>query len=287
MREKLLQEVKNAALIIMGLLIGALAYKMYLIPNQVVSGGFTGIGQLLNRFTGLSVGTVNVLLNVPLFLVSMKSMGMRFGVRSLLAMFALSALIDLMPLPPATDDLMLAAVYGGVTMGIGFGLILRGSATTGGTDMLAALLHRIFLQLRVSVGIFLIDGLVIVASAFVFEPQSAMYGLISAFIANVLVDVVLEGPNAAHAYFIVSDKSDAIAERIMAEMDRGVTALNAMGMYKRTEKRVLLCVVNRFQTMYLRRVVFAVDPSAFVFSTRANEVLGEGFSTYMVQAKNK
>lgn len=287
MKEKLRQEIRNAALITLGLLIGSLAYKMYLIPNQVVSGGFTGIGQLLNRFTGLSVGTVNVLLNVPLFLISMKSMGMPFGVRSLLAMLALSALIDLLPLPPATDDLLLAAVYGGVTMGIGFGLILRGSATTGGTDMLAALIHRIFPQMRVSIGIFLIDGLVIVASAFVFEPQSAMYGLISAFIANVLVDVVLEGPNAAHAYFIVSDKSDAIAERIMAEMDRGVTALNAMGMYKKTEKRVLLCVVNRFQTMLLRRVVFAVDPSAFVFSTRANEVLGEGFSTYMAQTKNK
>lgn len=287
MKEKLRQEIKNAALITLGLLIGSLAYKMYLIPNQVVSGGFTGIGQLLNRFTGLSVGTVNVLLNVPLFLVSMKSMGMPFGVRSLLAMLALSALIDLLPLPPATDDLLLAAVYGGVTMGIGFGLILRGSATTGGTDMLAALIHRLFPQMRVSIGIFLIDGLVIVASAFVFEPQSAMYGLISAFIANVLVDVVLEGPNAAHAYFIVSDKSDAIAERIMAEMDRGVTALNAMGMYKKTEKRVLLCVVNRFQTMVLRRIVFAVDPSAFVFSTRANEVLGEGFSTYMAQAKGK
>ncbi len=287
MKEKLLQEIKNAALIILGLLIATLAYKMYLIPNRVVSGGFTGIGQLLNHFTGLSVGTVNVLLNVPLFLVSMKSMGMPFGVRSLLAMFALSALIDLLPLPAATDDLLLAAVYGGVTMGIGFGLILRGSATTGGTDMLAALLHRIIPQLRVSVGIFLIDGLVIVASAFVFEPQSAMYGLISAFIANVLVDVVLEGPNAAHAYFIVSDKSDAIAQRIMTEMDRGVTALSAMGMYKKTEKRVLLCVVNRFQTMVLRRIVFAVDPNAFVFSTRANEVLGEGFSTFMVQAKGK
>ena len=287
MKEKLRQEIKNAALITLGLLIGSLAYKMYLIPNRVVSGGFTGIGQLLNRFTGLSVGTVNVLLNVPLFLVSMKSMGMPFGVRSLLAMFALSALIDLLPLPAATDDLLLAAVYGGVTMGIGFGLILRGSATTGGTDMLAALLHRIIPQLRVSIGIFLIDGLVIVASAFVFEPQSAMYGLISAFIANVLVDVVLEGPNAAHAYFIVSDKSDAIAQRIMTEMDRGVTALSAMGMYKKTEKRVLLCVVNRFQTMVLRRIVFAVDPNAFVFSTRANEVLGEGFSTFMVQAKGK
>lgn len=286
MKEKVLQEAKNAVMMIAGLFIASIAYRMYLIPNQVVSGGFTGIGQLVNSFCGVSVGTVNLLLNVPLFLLSMKSMGLRFGLRSLLAMLGLSLLVDWLPFPPATDDLMLAAVYGGVTMGIGFGLILRGSATTGGTDMLAALLHRLFPQLRMSVGIFLIDGLVILASAFVFEPQSAMYGLISAFISNVLVDVVLEGPNAAHAYFIISDKSDAIAERIMAEMNRGVTALNAMGMYKKTEKKVLLCVVNRFQSMFLRRLVFAVDPAAFVFSTRANEVLGEGFDTDMPFSKN-
>jgi len=286
MKERLQQELKNAALMALGLFIASIAYRMYLIPNRVVSGGFTGIGQLLNHFTGISVGTVNIILNVPLFLLSMRSMGMRFGVRSLLAMFGLSLLIDLLPFPPATDDLMLSAVYGGVTMGIGFGLILRGSATTGGTDMLASLIHRFLPQMRVSVLIFLVDGLVIVASAFVFEPQSAMYGLISALISNVLIDVVLEGPNAAHAYFIISDHSDAIAERIMAEMDRGVTALSAMGMYKRTEKRVLLCVVNRFQTMQLRRVVFAIDPKAFVFSSRANEVLGEGFSTDILAPKN-
>ena len=286
MKDRLNQEIKNAALVATGLFISSIAYKVFLIPNQVVSGGFTGTGQLLNHFTGLSVGTLNILLNVPLFLISMKSMGLRFGLRSLIAMFGLSLLIDLLPFPRATDDLLLAAVYGGVTMGIGFGLILRGSATTGGTDMLAALLHRLLPQIRVSIGIFLIDGLVIVASAFVFEPQSAMYGLISAFISNVLVDVVLEGPNAAHAYFIISDKSEEIARHILDEMDRGVTALSAMGMYKRTEKKVLLCVVNRFQTMYLRRVVFAVDPDAFVFSTRANEVLGEGFSTDVL-ARNR
>ena len=279
MKAKCLHELKNTLYILLGLFIASAAYRLYLIPNRVVSGGFTGIGQLVNRFTPISVGTVNLILNVPLFLMSMKSMGIRFGVRSLAAMFGLSLLIDLMPFPPATDDLMLSAVYGGVLSGIGFGLVLRGSATTGGTDMLASLLHRLVPVIRVSTGIFLVDGLVIVASAFVFEPQSAMYGLISAFICNVLVDVVLEGPKAAHAYFIISDKSEQIADRIMREMNRGVTALSAMGMYRRTEKQVLLCVINRFQTMQLRRVVFAVDPDAFVIATRANEVLGEGFSS--------
>ncbi len=277
MKSTLRMELKNSLFIIFGLFIAAAAYKMYLIPNQVVSGGFTGIGQLVNHLTGISVGTVNIILNVPLFLVSLRSMGIKFGVRSLIAMFALSLLIDHLPLPPATDDMLLSAVYGGAISGIGFGLVLRGSATTGGTDMLASLLHRLIPQLRVSYGIFMVDGLVIIASAFVFEPQAAMYGLISTFICNVLVDLVLEGPNSAHSYFIISDKSEEIAVRILREMDRGVTALDAMGMYSRTEKKVLLCVVNRFETMHLRRIIFSVDPKAFVIANKAHEVLGEGF----------
>ncbi len=277
MKTSLRTELKNDALVIAGLLVAAVAYRMYLIPNRVVAGGFTGVGQLLNHALGVSVGTVNIALNVPLFLISMKSMGLRFGVRSLAAMLLLSLLIDHIPLPPATDDMLLASVYGGAISGIGFGLVLRGSATTGGTDMLASLLHRVIPVLRVSYAIFLFDGLVIIASAFAFEPQAAMYGLISTFLCNVLVDLVLEGPNSAHSYFIISDKSDEIAERILHEMDRGVTALEAMGMYSHAHKRVLLCVVNRFETMRLRRIIFAADPRAFVIANKAHEVLGEGF----------
>ena len=269
--------LKNNLMMIAGLLIAAVAYRMYLIPNRVVAGGFTGVGQLLNHATGISVGTVNIALNVPLFLISMRSMGIRFGVRSLIAMVLLSLMIDHMPLPPATDDMLLASVYGGAISGIGFGLVLRGNATTGGTDMLASLLHRIIPVLRVSYAIFFFDGLVIVASAFAFEPQAAMYGLISTFLCNVLIDLVLEGPNSAHSYFIISDKSDAIAEKILKEMNRGVTALEAVGMYSHTHKQVLLCVVNRFEAMHLRRIIFEADPHAFVVANKAYEVLGEGF----------
>ena len=277
MKDTLRIELKNILLVAVGLLVSAAAYRMYLIPNQVVNGGFTGVGQLLNRFWGVGVGTVNIILNVPLFLISMKSMGVRFGLRSLIAMVLLSLLIDHMPLPPATDDMLLAAVYGGAISGIGFGLVLRGSSTTGGTDMLASLMHRLVPVLKVSYGISFFDGLVIIASAFAFEPQAAMYGLISLFLCNVLIDLVLEGPDSAHSYFIISDNSEAIAEKILREMDRGVTALEAMGMYSHAHKQVLLCVVNRFETMRLRRIIFEVDPNAFVIANKAKEVLGEGF----------
>ena len=279
MSTSLREELKNDLLVVVGLLVAAAAYRMYLIPNQVVNGGFTGVGQLLNHATGISVGLVNIALNVPLFLISMKSMGVRFGVRSLIAMVLMSLLIDHIPLPPATDDMLLASVYGGAISGIGFGLVLRGNATTGGTDMLASLLHRLVPVIKVSYAIFMIDGLVIIASAFVFEAQAAMYGLISAFLCNVLIDLVLEGPNSAHSYFIISDKSEAIAEKIMHEMNRGVTGLEAVGMYSQQHKQVLLCVVNRFEAMRLRRIIFEADPHAFVVANKAKEVLGEGFKS--------
>jgi uncharacterized membrane-anchored protein YitT (DUF2179 family) len=279
MSTSLREELKNDLLVVVGLLVAAAAYRMYLIPNQVVNGGFTGVGQLLNHATGISVGLVNIALNVPLFLISMKSMGLRFGVRSLIAMVLMSLLIDHIPLPPATDDMLLASVYGGAISGIGFGLVLCGNATTGGTDMLAALLHRLVPVIKVSYAIFMIDGLVIIASAFVFEAQAAMYGLISAFLCNVLIDLVLEGPNSAHSYFIISDKSEAIAEKIMHEMNRGVTGLEAVGMYSQQHKQVLLCVVNRFEAMRLRRIIFEADPHAFVVANKAKEVLGEGFKS--------
>lgn len=277
MKKRLHPEFGNSLLILAGLILAALGYNMYLIPNDIAAGGFTGIGQLINKFIPVSVGTVNLILNIPLFLLSMKSLGIKFGVRSLIVMALFSLMIDHIPIPAATNDMMLASVYGGVIAGIGFGLILRGNATTGGTDMLASLLHRLFPFLKVSYGIFITDGLVIIASAFVFEPQSAMYALISVFLMNLLVDLVLEGPNSANSYFIISDKSNDIAQKIMDELGRGVTGLEGMGMYQRKEKRVLLCVVNRFEAMRLRRIIFSVDPAAFVIANKAHEVLGEGF----------
>lgn len=281
MLKKLNPEVKNTALILIGLFCCAAAYNLYLIPNNIAAGGFTGIGQLINSAVDISVGTVSIILNVPLFLLSMKSLGLRFGVRSLLAMLGLSLFIDYLPFPAATNDMLLATVFGGALGGIGFGLILRGSATTGGSDMLASLVHRYFPAMRVSVGIFAVDGLVIFASAFVFDQTAAMYALICTFLMNLVVDIVLEGPNGAHSYFVISEHSEAIAKRVMDEMERGVTAFAAKGMYSGQEKQVLLCVVNRFEAITLRRIVFSIDPDAFVIASKTHEVLGEGFKEHL------
>ena len=273
-------ELKNAILILVGLIFCALGFNLFLIPNNIAAGGFTGIAQLINSVTGFPVGTIALILNVPLFLVSMKSLGLRFGMRSLIATIGFSLLLDNLHVPVITHDLWLSTVYGGLMSGLGFGLILRGSATTGGTDMLASLIHRLIPSIRVSVGMFIIDGLVILASAFVYDTAAAMYALICILISNVVIDFVLEGPNSSHSFFIISDKSDEIAARIMQELDRGVTGLEGMGMYSHQHKRVLLCVVSRMETVTLRRIVFSVDPRAFVISAKAHDTYGEGFKEH-------
>ena len=280
MKTNVRAEMKNVLLILVGLIFCALGFNLFLIPNNIAAGGFTGIAQLINSVTGFPVGTVALILNVPLFLVSMKSLGLRFGIRSLDATIDFSLLLDNLHVPVITNDLWLSTVYGGLMSGLGFGLILRGSATTGGTDMLASLIHRLIPSIRVSVGMFIIDGLVILASAFVYDTAAAMYALICILISNVVIDFVLEGPNSSHSFFIISDRSDEIAARIMQELDRGVTGLEGMGMYSHRHKRVLLCVVSRMETVTLRRIVFSVDPKAFVISAKAHDTYGEGFKDH-------
>lgn len=280
MKTSVRAEMKNVLLILVGLIFCALGFNLFLIPNNIAAGGFTGIAQLINSVTGFPVGTIALILNVPLFLVSMKSLGLRFGIRSLAATIGFSLLLDNLRVPVITHDLWLSTVYGGLVSGLGFGLILRGSATTGGTDMLASLIHRLIPSIRVSVGMFIIDGLVILASAFVYDTAAAMYALICILISNVVIDFVLEGPNSSHSFFIISDKSDEIAARIMQELDRGVTGLEGMGMYSHQHKRVLLCVVSRMETVTLRRIVFSVDPRAFVISAKAHDTYGEGFKEH-------
>ena len=270
-------EIKNAVFILLGLMFSVLGYALFLIPNNIAAGGFTGAAQLINHMTGLPIGAMALAMNVPLFLISMRSMGWRFALRSLIATLAFSLALDTVSLRAPVQDIWLATVYGGLLCGTGFGLVLRGSATTGGTDMLASLIHRLIPPIRVSVGIFLVDGLVILASAFVFDTTCAMYALICTLITNVVIDFVLEGPNSSHSFFIISDHSEEIARRIMAELERGVTALDGTGMFSGQKKQVLLCVVSRLETVPLRRIAFSVDPAAFIISTRANDTFGEGF----------
>ena len=268
--------------ILVGLLLCTMAYNMFLIPNNIAPGGFTGIAQLLNHAFGFPIGLTTLVLNIPLFVFSAKSLGLKFGIRPLFASVGLSLLIDVLPMPSVipfdtTERLLLASVFGGVLGGAGFGLIIRGNATTGGTDMLAKLITARFHSISMGAMMFIVDGTVIVASAFVFDVVSAMFALISTFLMSKMIDFLVDGLNSARAYFIISDESEKIARRVMDEMERGITGLNGQGMYSGTDKKVLLCVIGRTESPRLRAIVSECDPRAFVIATDVYEALGEGF----------
>lgn len=278
MKRSVRDELFNILLIAAGLILATLGYRLYLIPNNVAPGGFTGIGQIVNHLVpAVGVGLVNLLLNVPLFLVSLRSMGLGFGLRSLISSVALSLMLDYLPVPAMTDDVLLSAVFGGVLCGAGFGLVLRGHATTGGSDMLASIVHRHVPALKVSVCLFAVDATVVVASGFVFDASAAMYALISVFVMNVVIDQVLEGPGLARSHIIITNHGEKMAERILKELDRGVTAIEAKGMYSGEGRTMLLCVVSRLEAVRLRSIVYSVDPRAFVIVQNVHEALGEGF----------
>ena len=278
MKRSVRDELFNILLIAAGLILATLGYRLYLIPNNVAPGGFTGIGQIVNHLVpSLGVGLVNLLLNVPLFLLSLRSMGLGFGLRSLLSSVLLSLLLDYLPVPAMTDDVLLSAVFGGVLCGAGFGLVLRGHATTGGSDMLASIVHRHVPALKVSVCLFALDATVVIASGFVFDASAAMYALISVFVMNVVIDQVLEGPGLARSHIIITNHGEKMAERILKELDRGVTAIEAKGMYSGEGRTMLLCVVSRLEAVRLRSIVYSVDPRAFVIVQNVHEALGEGF----------
>ena len=273
-------EMVNWCKILVGLFVSAMAYRLFLIPNEVAPGGFTGIGQILNTLIGWNVGTVALVLNIPLFALSMRSMGLKFGIRSLVASVGLSLLIDYMPVGALTRDRLLASVFGGVLGGAGFGLIMLGQATTGGSDMLGMLINKKLKVVKVSAAVFMVDGLVIVAAGIVYDVTGAMLALISTYIMARVLDRVLEGPNMAKAYFIISRKADDIAAMILKTMDRGVTSLSGKGMYTGEDRSVLLCVINRRETLRLRNLVSGIDPCAFMIATDVREALGEGFQPH-------
>lgn len=261
----------------LGLVLAALGYSLFLVPGRIAAGGFTGIGQLVNAYTGWPVGAISIALNLPLFAISMRQLGVTFGVRSLVSMVVMSLLIDHMPVPTIESEPLLSAVFGGAISGAGLGLVLRSGATTGGSDMLGKLVARRFPVFSIGSITFAVDALVIIASSFVFDAYSAMLALVAAFLMNRMLDTVLQGFAVTKAYYIISDKSEEISSRILTELERGVTGLHGRGMYSGENRTVLLCVLDRMETAILRRIVHEVDPSAFMIATDVHEVLGEGF----------
>lgn len=265
--------------IVLGCVIGAAAYPTFLDPGKIAPGGLTGVAMILKHLWGWDIGITSLILNIPLFIVGYKAMGRVFAFRSLAATILFSLMIDLLPLRAITVEPILGTLYGGILLGIGLGFILRGGATTGGTDMAARMVHKYLPFLSVGMFLFLIDCIVVVAAWIFIGSSEALYALICIFITGKAVDMVMLGLSSNKACFVITSEWETVSRRLMTEMDRGVTQLSARGAYSGIERPVVLCVLPPQEVSRLKEIVRQEDEKAFMFITEAHEALGEGFSS--------
>ncbi len=270
--------------IFMGTGIMALAIQCIFEPIGLVTGGFSGIAIIIRKMTagivegGVPLWLTNLALNVPVFIAALIIKGRRFLGRTVIGTVLLSFWLYVIPQVDLTQgDYMLSAVFGGVITGIGIGFVLLAKATTGGTDMVSALIQKYVRHYSVVQILQVIDGMVVLAGLYVFGLKPALYAIVAIFITSKVSDALMEGMKYSKAAFIITDCYKEIADAIMTQLDRGLTGLDATGMYSGDKKTVLYCVVSKKEIVELKDIVAKIDPKAFVIVTDAREVFGEGF----------
>lgn len=274
-------------IIIVGVTLLAIGLNMFFIPLDLVTGGVTGLAIIIKKLTenivpgGVEPWITNIIVNIPLFLTAVIIKGKNFGGRSLFAtMFLSLALIYTAYLPPATTDMLLGSVFGGVVSGAGLGLVFSAYSTTGGTDLAATILQHYMKHISVAQLMLILDALIITGGYFIFGIEKAMYALVAVFITAKIVDAFLEGIHFSKAALIISDHNEEISTEIMKRLDRGATGLQGSGKFSKKNKEILLCVVSKKEIVKLKEIVREYDKSAFVIVGDVKEVLGEGFIEY-------
>ena len=273
--------------IILGTAVLAVSIQCFFEPIGLVTGGFTGLAIVIKSVTkgiiddGIPIWLSNIFLNAPVFILAFILKGRKFVGRTIFGAGILSVWLYIIPtMDMSQGDFLLAAIFGAVFSGAGIGLVLRGHATTGGTDMVAALIQLKIKHYSIAQIMQILDGIVVITGLFVFGIRPAMYAMVAIFVATKVTDIVLEGFRYSKAAYIITDKHEEIAQRIMVDIDRGVTGIHAMGMYTGEEKCVLYCVVSMREIIAVEELVSEIDPNAFVIVSDVREVLGEGFKEY-------
>lgn len=265
--------------IIIGTAIIACATSLFLLPNQLSAGGFSGLGTITYYLFGIPLGTTTLILNAPLFIISLIKSGKRFFLNALLGTIFLSVFFNIFEnLKPLTTDRFLACIYGGIIIGIGTAIILKAGASTGGTDLLTQIIKAFKPNVRLSSLITFLDIIIVTLNVIFFkELEIGLYSAITIYIMGKMLDIFFEGINFGRIVYIISPKYENIAKEIGSKVERGSTSLIGKGMYKKEEKNVLMCVVSRSEVREIRNIIDQIDRDAFVIISNAREVFGEGF----------
>ena len=283
MRKQDLGLWKDIVYILAGTFLMSLGINLAFDPMGLVCGGVTGLAIVVKYLTGLileggiPVWLSNLLFNGPLFVIALIKKGKKYIAKTMFATVMLSVWIYLLPIYQLFDDYVLATLFGGVMTGAGIGMVLARMATTGGTDLLSALIHDKLKYITIPQLLAITDGAIVLLGAVVFGVENAMYAICVVYICAKISDGMLEGLKFAKMAHIISDKAEEIAEISLTDVDRGATGVKVQGMYSKEEKKMLICVVTKKEIVELIDIVHKIDPSAFVIVNDVHEVRGEGF----------
>lgn len=277
--------LRDGLLIVVGSLVFAIGVDCFEIPYGLAAGGVTGLATVFSAMAEgfgvyLPVGLQTIVMNALLLLLVVRSGDRGYIVRTVAGIIACGvftdALVPFLPVVGGEGDLLLCALWGGVIVGVGLGLVFRTGGNTGGTDIIAQLISR-RLALPVGVAVIIVDGVIIAFSATVFSVEQALYAAVAMFISGKVIDTVVDGPRSARAAYIISEEHDRIANEILYTLNRGCTELQARGVWSGNSRPVLLCVLGRSEAVRLKQIVAACDPEAIVIISEVHEVFGEGF----------
>ncbi|MVP01562.1 YitT family protein [Paenibacillus lutrae] len=275
------QKIYEYGMLILGSFIISSSFNMFLNPNQVASGGVSGLSTIIEQTLGWQPALTQWGLNIPLFLLGLRLLERSYSMKAVVGSIVLPLFVMLTSgFPVLTTNILLATIYGGMGLGLGIGIVFRGRGSTGGFSIASQILHKYSgLSLGVSVAVF--DGMVILLAGLVFGAEKALYALIGLYVTTKTIDIVQVGLNTSKVAYIISNDSEKLREAILNDLDRGLTQLTGAGGYTGDPRLVLMVVVSQGEVSKLKALVQSIDPQAFIIFSNANEVLGEGFKRPM------
>ena len=270
----------DSVFIFVGSIIYGISVNVFIIAGDLIPGGASGLGIILNQLTGLSVGFGIMLVNLPLFLLSIRKLGKVFLVKTVIATIVSSVMVDLFSfLPIVTEDRILACIFGGLSSGVGLAVIFQRGIMTGGSDLLSHLIRQSHPRWKMGKVLLIIDGIIILIGTVVVyaDVAGALYSLILVFITSEAIDYILSRTEKGTLCFIISQKSEEIELQILKNLGRGATILYGRGSYLRKEQHVILCAVYSYEFMRLKKLVFSCDDKAFFIGANTSDISGYGF----------
>ena len=270
----------------LGLIIGCLSMSiglnMFLGPHTIAPGGLSGLSVVISKLTGLSVSTIMLMMGIPLIICSVKILGKKDAAKTLIGMLTLSFLLEVTsPLAniSATQDTLLSAISGAILLGSGIGIVFSVDGSTGGTDLIALMVNRVFPSIPLSKCLTFIDGMVVISAGIANgNLETGLYSAIALYIIVKMIDAIVSGFDYSKAFMIITEEEEVLRDAIVNDVKRGLTIIDAKGGYTSQDKRILLVVVRKKQEVHLKKLIKRVDPNAFIIVSDVHEVLGEGFT---------